>query len=38
MFATMLSPQERDMGLWIEENGGENAVLNSDNKCAAMIK
>ncbi|KAJ6553898.1 hypothetical protein B0H10DRAFT_2201811 [Mycena sp. CBHHK59/15] len=38
MFVTMLSPQERDMGRWIRDNGGEDAVLNSDNKCAAMIK
>ncbi|KAF7335401.1 hypothetical protein MVEN_02192800 [Mycena venus] len=38
MFATMLSPQERDMGRWINQNGGDKAVLGSDKKCAAMIK
>ncbi|KAJ7157929.1 hypothetical protein C8R43DRAFT_996337 [Mycena crocata] len=38
MFSTMMSPQERDMGRWISQNGGEKAVLGSDKKCAAMIK
>jgi hypothetical protein len=38
MFSTMLSPQERDMGRWINQNGGEMAVLGNDKKCAAMIK
>ncbi|KAJ7830412.1 hypothetical protein B0H14DRAFT_2593325 [Mycena olivaceomarginata] len=38
MFSTMLSPQERDMGRWINQNGGEKAVLGNDKKCAAMIK
>ncbi|KAJ7318795.1 hypothetical protein DFH08DRAFT_754688 [Mycena albidolilacea] len=38
MFSTMLSPQERDMGRWINQNGGEKAVLRNDKKCAAMIK
>ncbi|KAJ7240155.1 hypothetical protein B0H12DRAFT_57866 [Mycena haematopus] len=38
MFATMLTPQERDMGRWIQQNGGEKAVLGDDKKCAAMIK
>ncbi|KAJ7616828.1 hypothetical protein DFH06DRAFT_1238529 [Mycena polygramma] len=38
MFSTMLSPQERDMGRWINQNGGEKSVLGSDKKCAAMIK
>ncbi|KAF7352127.1 hypothetical protein MVEN_01175800 [Mycena venus] len=38
MFATMLSPQERDMGRWIDQHGGDKAVLGSDKKCAAMIK
>lgn len=38
MFATMLSPQEKDMGRWITQNGGDAAVLKSDKKCAALIK
>ncbi|KAJ7145706.1 hypothetical protein C8R44DRAFT_863571 [Mycena epipterygia] len=38
MFATMLSPQEKDMGRWITQNGGDAAVLKSDQKCAALIK
>ncbi|KAJ7157924.1 hypothetical protein C8R43DRAFT_996328 [Mycena crocata] len=38
MFMTMMSPQERDMGRWIDENGGEKVVLGSDSKCAAMIQ
>ncbi|KAF7375650.1 hypothetical protein MSAN_00454100 [Mycena sanguinolenta] len=38
MFATMLTPQERDMELWISRNGGEKGVLGDDKKCAAMIK
>ncbi|KAF7375648.1 hypothetical protein MSAN_00453900 [Mycena sanguinolenta] len=38
MFATMLTPQERDMGRWIHDNGGEKVVLGDDKKCAAMIK
>ncbi|KAJ6488972.1 hypothetical protein C8R45DRAFT_993301 [Mycena sanguinolenta] len=38
MFATMLTSQERDMGRWILDNGGEKAVLGDDKKCAAMIK
>jgi hypothetical protein len=32
MFSTMLSPQERDMGRWINQNGGEMAVLGNDKK------
>jgi hypothetical protein len=38
MFSTMLLPQERDMGRWIHEHGGETAVLDSDEKCGAMIQ
>ncbi|KAJ6488966.1 hypothetical protein C8R45DRAFT_993286 [Mycena sanguinolenta] len=38
MFATMLTSQERDMGRWILDNGGEKAVLGDNNMCAAMIK
>ncbi|KAJ7240171.1 hypothetical protein B0H12DRAFT_1135296, partial [Mycena haematopus] len=36
MFSTMLTPQERDMGRWIQQNGGEKAMLGSYTKCAAM--
>ncbi|KAJ6578128.1 hypothetical protein B0H19DRAFT_1230009 [Mycena capillaripes] len=38
MFSTMMSPQERDMGRWISQNGGDKVVLASDKKCAAMLK
>ncbi|KAK6975085.1 hypothetical protein R3P38DRAFT_3128369 [Favolaschia claudopus] len=38
MFSTMLTPQERDMGRWIQLNGGEKTVMKDDKKCAAMIK
>ncbi|KAJ7676925.1 hypothetical protein DFH06DRAFT_1169319 [Mycena polygramma] len=38
MFSTLLSPQEREMGRWIHQNGGEKVVLGSDTKCAAMIR
>ncbi|KAJ7250786.1 hypothetical protein C8J57DRAFT_1354883 [Mycena rebaudengoi] len=38
MFSSIRSPQERDIGRWIKENGGEKAVLASDSKCAEMIK
>ncbi|KAF8143465.1 hypothetical protein K438DRAFT_1875998 [Mycena galopus ATCC 62051] len=38
MFTTMMTPQERDMGRWIDQNGGEKVVLGNDKKCAAMIK
>jgi hypothetical protein len=38
MFTTMLTPQEKDMGKWISQNGGEKTVLGSDKKCLAMIK
>lgn len=38
MFSTMISNQEREMGRWIQQNGGEKAVLGSHEKCAAMIK
>jgi hypothetical protein len=38
MFSTMLSPQERDMGRWIDQNGTEKDVLADNKKCAKMIK
>ncbi|KAJ6521241.1 hypothetical protein B0H19DRAFT_721738 [Mycena capillaripes] len=38
MFSTMLSPQEREMGRWINQNGGDKAVLGSEKKCVAMLK
>ncbi|KAJ7030122.1 hypothetical protein C8F04DRAFT_738812 [Mycena alexandri] len=38
MFATMLSPQEKAIELWIKQNGGEKAVLASDQKCAEMVR
>ncbi|KAF7375677.1 hypothetical protein MSAN_00457000 [Mycena sanguinolenta] len=38
MFATMLTPQERELGRWIHDNGGEKVVLGDDKKCAAMLK
>ncbi|KAJ7312624.1 hypothetical protein DFH08DRAFT_943570 [Mycena albidolilacea] len=38
MFSTMMSPQERDMGRWISQNGGDKAVLASDQKCLAMLQ
>ncbi|KAJ7911344.1 hypothetical protein B0H13DRAFT_2482186 [Mycena leptocephala] len=38
MFSTVMSPQEREMGRWISQNGGKEAVLKSEEKCAEMIK
>jgi hypothetical protein len=38
MFSTVMSPQEREMGRWISQNGGKEAVLKSEDKCAEMIK
>ncbi|KAJ7719291.1 hypothetical protein B0H16DRAFT_408293 [Mycena metata] len=38
MFATMLTPQEKSIELWIKQNGGEKAVLASDQKCAEMVR
>ncbi|KAJ7166645.1 hypothetical protein C8R46DRAFT_1094966 [Mycena filopes] len=38
MFATMISPQERDIGRWIEQNGGKDVVLASEKKCAELIR
>ncbi|KAK7055958.1 hypothetical protein R3P38DRAFT_3342921 [Favolaschia claudopus] len=38
MFSTILTSDERDMGRWIQLNGGERAVMRDDKKCAAMIK
>ncbi|KAJ7147215.1 hypothetical protein C8R46DRAFT_545436 [Mycena filopes] len=38
IFASMLSPQEREIGAWIEQNGGKDVVLASDKKCAELIK
>ncbi|KAK7017326.1 hypothetical protein R3P38DRAFT_3561155 [Favolaschia claudopus] len=38
LFSTMLTPQERDMGRWIQLNGGENVVMKDDKKCIEMIK
>ncbi|KAJ7877926.1 hypothetical protein B0H14DRAFT_2712105 [Mycena olivaceomarginata] len=38
MFATMLSQEERDIGRWIQRNGGDKAVLDSDDSCASLIK
>ncbi|KAF7289053.1 hypothetical protein HMN09_01353500 [Mycena chlorophos] len=37
LFATMLSPEEQHMLRWIEQNGGEQAVTESNIKCAALI-
>jgi hypothetical protein len=38
LLATMLSPQETDMGRWIHDQGGEEVVLASYEKCAKMIE
>ncbi|KAF8192248.1 hypothetical protein K438DRAFT_1590447, partial [Mycena galopus ATCC 62051] len=38
MFTAMMTTQERDMGRWIQQNGGEAKVLESDEMCADMIK
>ncbi|KAJ7473796.1 hypothetical protein B0H11DRAFT_2036023 [Mycena galericulata] len=38
MFATMMSPQEKDMGRWIQNNGGEEEVLKDNKKTLEMIK
>ncbi|KAJ7166649.1 hypothetical protein C8R46DRAFT_1094987 [Mycena filopes] len=38
MFATMMSPQERDIGGWIEKNGGKDVVLDSEKKLAELIR
>ncbi|KAJ7868452.1 hypothetical protein B0H13DRAFT_2281005 [Mycena leptocephala] len=38
LLATMLSPQETDMGRWIHDQGGEEVVLASYEKCARMIE
>ncbi|KAK6987605.1 hypothetical protein R3P38DRAFT_2574822 [Favolaschia claudopus] len=37
-FSAMFTPQERDMGRWIELNGGEKTVIKDDKKCIEMIK
>ncbi|KAK7055969.1 hypothetical protein R3P38DRAFT_3342927 [Favolaschia claudopus] len=37
LFSKMLTPQERDMERWIQQNGGEQAVMKDDKKCAAFI-
>ncbi|KAJ7743338.1 hypothetical protein B0H16DRAFT_1010259 [Mycena metata] len=38
MFATMLSPQEKAIEVWIKQNGGDKAVLASDKKCAELVR
>ncbi|KAF7375685.1 hypothetical protein MSAN_00457800 [Mycena sanguinolenta] len=38
LFATMLTPQERELGRWIHDNGGEKVVIGDDKKCVAMLK
>ncbi|KAJ7596026.1 hypothetical protein C8J56DRAFT_1043125 [Mycena floridula] len=38
MFATYRTPQEREIGTWIERNGGEKAVLDDKDKCLQMLK
>ncbi|KAK7055990.1 hypothetical protein R3P38DRAFT_3170651 [Favolaschia claudopus] len=38
LFRTMLTPQEREMGRWIERNGGGDVVMQDSKKCIDMIK
>ncbi|KAJ7147206.1 hypothetical protein C8R46DRAFT_1129675 [Mycena filopes] len=38
MFEKMMSPQERDIGGWIEKNGGKDIVLASEKKLADLIR
>ncbi|KAJ7189129.1 hypothetical protein C8R46DRAFT_35064 [Mycena filopes] len=38
VLTTMLSPSEEDMSRWIQRNGGELAILESDAKCAEMLR
>ncbi|KAJ7065406.1 hypothetical protein C8F01DRAFT_1366404 [Mycena amicta] len=38
IFATMMTSQERDVGRWIQQNGGEKSVLDSSTKCAALVQ
>ncbi|KAJ7743335.1 hypothetical protein B0H16DRAFT_1422914 [Mycena metata] len=38
LFATMLTPQEKAIELWLKQNGGDKAVLASDKKCAELVR